>query len=128
MAGMRNGWEAPRTHVGPYVQGQDASFLMNSCMGSDAARRRFEDARSAAETEAVSAELLTMAGQHLGDPIDYGAYLIGQLTGTWQSAAGYVANDWQHPLPDFNLDADRGYAYQCWDYLRHPPSEPRGRR
>ena len=65
-----------------------------------------------------------MAGQHLGDPVDYGVYLIGQLTGIWQSPTGYVANDWQHPLPDFNLDADRGYAYQCWDYLRHAPSDP----
>lgn len=32
-------------------------------------------------------------GQHRGDPIDYGFYLIGQLTGSWQGAAGKVAND-----------------------------------
>ena len=36
----------------------------------------------------------------------------------------YVANDDAAPLPDFNLDADRGYAYQCWDYIRHPSSSP----
>jgi hypothetical protein len=65
-----------------------------------------------------------MPGQHLGDPIDYGAYLIGQLTGRWQSATGYVSNDHLAPLPDFNLDSDRGYAYQCWDYMRHAPSTP----
>jgi hypothetical protein len=125
MAGMRNGWEAPRTHVGPYVQGQNAGVLMGGLAGSDAARRRFEDAHTTEETEAVSAELLTMTGQHLGDPIDYGVYLVGQLTGRWQSATSYLSNDWQHPLPDFNLDADRGYAYQCWDYLRHEPSDPK---
>jgi hypothetical protein len=127
MAGMRNGWEAPRTHVGPYVQGQNPGVLMGTgrLKGSDAARRRFEAARTPDETEAVSAELLTMAGQHLGDPVDYGMYLVGQLTGSWQSATGYLAHDWQHPLPDFNLDADRGYAYQCWDYLRHAPSDPK---
>jgi len=123
MAGMRNGWEAPRTHVGPYIQGQHAGFLMGRLPGSDTARRRFEAARTPEETEAVSAELLTMPGQHLGDPIDYGVYLIGQLTGSWQNA-GYVANDHAAPLPDFNLDSDRGYAYQCWDYLRHAESKP----
>jgi hypothetical protein len=124
MAGMRNGWEAPRTHVGPYVQGQNVSILMGGLAGTDAARRRYEATRTPEETEAVSAELLTMPGEHLGDPIDYGAYLIGQLTGTWQSPTEYVAHDDAAPLPDFNLDADRGYAYQCWDYLRHAESKP----
>jgi hypothetical protein len=124
MAGMRNGWEAPRTHVGPYLQGQTPDVLMARLPGTDAARHRYEAARTPEETEAVSAELLAMPGQHLGDPIDYGVYLIGQLTGTWQSPTGYVAHDHAAPLPDFNLDADRGYAYQCWDYLRHPESKP----
>ena len=99
--------------------------------GSDAARKRFEAATTPAETEAVSAELLPMAGAHLGDPIDYGAYLIGQLTGDWVTDAAeerYVAHDAGAPLPDYNLDADRGYAYQCWDYDRQLPSRPPGAR
>ncbi len=124
MAGMRNGWEAPRAHVGPFVQGQNVGVLMAGMPGTDAARHRFEAATTPEETEAVAAELLTMPGQHLGDPIDYGAYLIGQLTGNWQSATGYVGHDDAAPLPDFNLDADRGYAYQCWDYRRHAESKP----
>ena len=37
MAGMRNGWEAPRTHVGPYLQGQNAGVLMDKQAGQ---RRR----------------------------------------------------------------------------------------
>ena len=125
MAGMRNGWEAPRTHVGPYLQGDDAKSWMNGTMpGSDTARRRFEVATTPAETEAVSAELLPVAGENLGGLVEYGAYLIGQLTGSWLSPAQYQAHDWQQPLPDFNLDADRGYAYQCWDYTRHAASVP----
>ena len=28
------------------------------------------------------------------------------------------------PLPDFNLDADRGYAYLCWRQDADPPHEP----
>jgi hypothetical protein len=125
LAGMRNGWEAPRTHVGPYTLGQNASVLLDPTItGTDAARRRFETARSPEETEAAAAELLTMPGQHLGGPVAYGAYLVGHLTGRWQGADGYVANDHAAPLPDFNLDADRGYAHQCWDYQRHAPSMP----
>ncbi len=127
MAGMRNGWEAPRTHVGPYVQGDDATILMGGLPGSNAARRQYEDATTAAETEAVSAALLSTPGEHLGDPIDYGAYLMGQLTGRMVASPGggtaYAANDGGR-LPDFNLDSDRGYAYQCWDYMRHAPSSP----
>jgi Zinc dependent phospholipase C len=124
MAGRRNGWEAPRTHVGPYLQGQNAAVLMGGMPGTDAARTQFETATTPEQTEAVSSELLSMAGAHLGDPVDYGAYLMGQLTGSWTTPTSYVGNDDAHPLPDFNLDADRGYAYHCWDYVRHTPSIP----
>ncbi len=113
MAGMRVGWEAPRTHVGPYMQGQDPVVLLGRMPGSDTARTRYEQAASPAETEKVSVNLIP-SGAHLGDAVDYGAYLIGRLTG----------HDAADPLPDFNLDGDRGYAYRCWDYLRHPPSIP----
>lgn len=128
MAGMRNGWEAPRTHVGPYLQGDLADVLMGGMSGLDTARHQFESAATPAESEAASAELLPMAGANLGDPIDYGAYLVGQLTGRMTTDANgmpvYAPNDAAAPLPDFNLDADRGYAYQCWDYLRHATSVP----
>jgi hypothetical protein len=132
MAGMRNGWEAPRAHVGPYVVGDAADVLMGGMPGSDSARHRFEAAATPDATEAASAELLPMAGANLGDPIDYGAYLVGQLTGRLSTDANgarvYAANDAAAPLPDFNLDADRGYAYRCWDYQRHAPSVPHAER
>ena len=70
--------------------------LMDKTPGSDAARRRFEDATTPDETEAVSAELIPMKGENLGDPIDYGAYLMGQLTGTQSDPADpltYVGHD-----------------------------------
>lgn len=113
MAGMRVGWEAPRTHVGPYIQGQDAGALLGGMPGSDAARSKFEQAATPAETESASASLIP-SGAHLGDSVDYGVYVISRLTG----------HDAANPLPDFNLEADRGYAYHCWDYLRHTPSIP----
>ena len=68
-----------------------------------------------------------MKGENLGDPIDYGAYLMGQLTGsTGSRRPRHVRGERRcPPLPDFNLDSDRGYAYQCWDYMRHVQSKPR---
>jgi hypothetical protein len=47
-------------------------------------------------------------GEHLGDPVDYSVYLIGKLANKHKAS----------PLPDFNLDSDRGYAYRCWDWDR----------
>jgi hypothetical protein len=50
-----------------------------------------------------------------------------RLTGVWLPGTPpttYVSNDALSLLPDFNLDADRGYAYQCWDYMRQAPSKP----
>ncbi len=114
IAGMRVGWEAHRTHVGPYMQGQDAGVLIGMMPGSDTARHKFEAATTPKETEDASTLLMSTPGAHLGDPVDYGVYLIGQLTG----------HDAAKPLPDFNLEADRGYAYHCWEYLRHAKSEP----
>jgi Zinc dependent phospholipase C len=103
-AGIPNGWEAPLSHAGPYVQGDDARVLMNHAPGNNVARKDFEKAMTPAETEMFSSAHLP-GGRHLGDPVDYSVYLAGVLSG----------ND---PIPDFNLDGDRGYAYHCWDLDR----------
>lgn len=103
-AGQVNGWEPGLTHPGPFLQGQDARVLMNHAPGSTSARAAFEAAASPAETE-QHADFHIPLGQHLGDPVDYGVYLVGRI------AAG-------HDVPDFNLDADRGYAHRCWDWNR----------
>jgi hypothetical protein len=111
MAGMRVGWEAPRTHAGPYMLGQAPDVLMGRMPGSDNARHRYEAAATPEETERVAADLMP-TGEHLGDAVDYSVYVIGQLIGADKA------------LPNFNLDGDRGYGHLCWDYLRHPPSAP----
>ena len=105
-AGVRNGWEPGRTHPGPFLQGQDARVLMNKAPGDHLARRRFEEAPSPGETE-VLADTVLAEGRHLGDPVDYGVYLTGR-----------IADD--ADVPDFNLDADRGYGHRCWDWDRDP--------
>lgn len=103
-AGRRNGWEPGRTHPGPYTLGQDARVVMNKAPGHPSARTDFESAGSPADTEAVSDSRLA-DGEHLGDPVDYGVYLIGKIAGGEE-------------VPDFNLDADRGYGHRCWDWDR----------
>ncbi len=99
------GWEAGLAASGPWSQGQDARVLMNHIPGDPAARVAYEKARTPDETDQVSTAQLP-GGHHLGDPVDYGTYVVSRLT----SAGGL--------MPDFNLDADRGYAYHCWDWNR----------
>ena len=69
--------------------------------------RDYESAGGPAETEKISAAVLPH-DLHLGHPVDYTLYLVSRLT------AG-------EELPSFNLDSDRGYAWQCWDWDRHDP-------
>lgn len=44
----------------------------------------------------------------LGDPIIFSSYLIGQIAGNPKFRS------------NFNLDADRGFGYLCWDWIRDP--------
>jgi hypothetical protein len=53
--------------------------------------------------------MLLKMGEHLGDPVDYSAYVIASLTRDSLDPA---------MATNFNLDSDRGYAYLCWDWLR----------
>lgn len=105
-ANETNGWEAALTHPGPWLQGQDARALIGNVPGDATARNDFENATTPEETEA-RCDVHLPFGRHLGDPVDYSVYLVGALTDGKK-------------MPDFNLDADRGYAYHCWDWNRKP--------
>lgn len=52
----------------------------------------------------------------LGDPITFSTYLIGQIVGN----PAFSAN--------FNLDADRGFGYLCWDWVRSKEDPRRNKR
>jgi zinc dependent phospholipase C len=57
----------------------------------------------------------------LGDPIIFSSYLIGQIAGN----PNFRSN--------FNLDADRGFGYLCWDWIRdrekgHEAKDARGNK
>jgi hypothetical protein len=85
---------------------QDPTVLIGGMPGDNTARKDFEAAQSEKDTLVAIANHLP-AGRSLGDPVDYIAYLVGLLTRTDPAS---IAN--------FNLDADRGYGYLAWDWVR----------
>jgi hypothetical protein len=101
--------EGPITFAGPYTQGHDATVLFGQAPGHATTRGDFEACANELATITLAASRLPL-GQHLGDPVDYTAYVIGKLT-----------RDNTVKLPNFNLDADRGYGYLCWDWKRSRP-------
>jgi hypothetical protein len=104
--------EGAATHVGPFVVGESATVLLPGAVGDGGARNRLEDCGSPEATSAALEELLP-EDKHLGGPVDYSLYLLGRMD---QAAA---QDSGQYPVPDFNLDSDRGYAWRCWDWTRH---------
>jgi len=99
--------ELQRAPAGPFVAGQDATVLMNLAPGNNAVRTAFEDAGAPEKT--ISTAMAALPNTHLGDPVDYTAYMIARLTRD-NTDATKVAN--------FNLDADRGYGFLAWDWKR----------
>jgi hypothetical protein len=85
---------------------------------SNAARKHYEDANCPDETDLLSQAFVMHQGtgqfdegkylgtNPLGDPVIFSSYLIGQ-----------IANNSKF-VSSFNLDADRGYGYLCWDWTR----------
>ena len=107
LEGDRIGWEPDLTHVGPWLQGDDATLLLQPGATDLDAAALFEAATTPGETS-DACQVMFPDSKHLGSPVDYSLYLIGRLS------------DPDDKTPDFNLDADRGYAFHCWDYDRHP--------
>jgi hypothetical protein len=108
------GWEAALTHAGPWVQGDQTSLLLTNIAGDPAATADYESAKDPATTEAHSATYIPQ-NRTLGGPVDYSLHIIGALT----AAAGADTC----PLPDMNLDSDRGYAAHTWDWVRHTEAD-----
>ena len=105
---------------GPFVAGMDATALFGASPGSANARNQFESAQNEAQTISIANTLLPL-GEHLGDPKDFTTYLVAGLT---------RYNLKLETITNFSLDADRGYGYLSWDYLRYAEqkSAPKGFR
>lgn len=114
--------EGAATHVGPYVAGDNSTVLLSALAGDETARSNLEDAATPNETFQVLDALLQQ-DKHLGGPVDYSTYLVSAMLRDQGMEEFGVA--------DFNLDADRGYAWKCWDWDRHnlgrDPADPEAR-
>ena len=97
--------------AGPYPAGSrpDSTFFRTDRPTDPQARHQYENSRHPQDTDALNARHLFQSDQApspLGDPIPFSAYLIGALL-----------NDREYDT-QFNLDADRAYAYLTWDWIR----------
>ena len=109
---------AAGTVSGPYPAGatpDQVLFQTNRPVPVDE-RGAYENATTPALTDLLNIELIgtDAATDHnpLGDPIQFAAYLMGQVLST----ADYDVN--------FNLDSDRGFGYRCWDWIRDSSEPP----
>jgi len=113
--------EMPTTTAGPYPTNTMPDNLLGvDTMISNTARKLYEDAGCPADTDLYTQAFVLHQGtgkfdegryrgtNPLGDPVIFSTYLIGQ-----------IANNPKF-LSSFNLDADRGYGYLCWDWIRKP--------
>jgi Zinc dependent phospholipase C len=96
---------------GPYPAGTrpDDVFFRTSAPVDREARAEYERSGSPARTDQLNAQNLIgrrIPVSPLGDPVPFSAYLIGRLV----NDTGYQTQ--------FNLDADRAYAYLTWDWIR----------
>jgi hypothetical protein len=120
-ANAGNRIELPCTIAGPYPTDAMPDRLLNTNgVISNPARQLYQDAGCPHDTDVYSTAFVLHKGNNnfdedryrgtnpLGDPINFSAYLIGQ-----------IANNPKF-LSSFNLDADRGYGYLCWDWQRRP--------
>jgi len=130
-----NQLEFPITAAGPYP----VNLMPHQILGVDGPadnelRWQYEQASSPHVTDCLSLRYLerqaagTVNLPHLlnplGDPIPFSAYLIGRIGSDAERHVSRVAQ----PTGDFNLDADRGYAYLCWDWERNAKVQASGYR
>ena len=99
--------------TGPYPAGAQPHdvFFRTSEPITPQVRNAYEVAPTPAFTDAINELVIgrdpTTDHSPMGDAIPFAAYLMGR-----------VLDADLRPVPEFNLDADRGYGYRCWDWIR----------
>jgi hypothetical protein len=106
--------------AGPHQRGADARALFDVVIGSPSLRDAFESAQTPGEADGVGERVTPK--DHLGDAVSFSQYLCWLATRDREEGTAIV---------DWNLDADRGYGYHCWDWnrdhehtLRDPENNP----
>jgi hypothetical protein len=128
---FRHPWDYPTpdtatercpTTAAPHPTNAGPPALFRRIAPSPGIRDRLETADGPADADRVGCELRPDA--HLGDVVTMTAYTI--WLATRQAGGGDDVDRALRappPLTDWNLDADRGYGYHCWDWNRQPASE-----
>jgi hypothetical protein len=116
--------ESPRTVGGPYPRDAVPTVLLSpDGPASNELRAVYANAGCPADTDLYNERFIghaplthgygeagegeDVSGTNpLGDPVAFSSYLIGQIAHN------------PHFGANFNLDADRGYGYLCWDWER----------
>jgi hypothetical protein len=112
-------WDYPETPVekcptfaGPFPDQSMPKVLVDGVVpANEALYEKYAHAPTPRHTDTISITEVT-ATTNLGDPVNFSSYLIWQL-----------ARDSVKRFTDFNMDADRGYGYKCWDWNRRPDVE-----
>jgi hypothetical protein len=107
-------WDYPTTPVeicptfaGPWQAGDlPDKLLAGGIMSNEALIQKYAAAADPHETDSISFNEVT-ATNNIGDPVNFSSFMI------WLLARPDIGD-----APDWNLDADRGYAYKCWDWNR----------
>jgi hypothetical protein len=104
------------TRPGPYREGTtpDEVFFRTTAGHNEAGRAAYESAQTPWQTDRINEALIGRDSKGispLGDPVPFSAYLIGRLANPTNYAT------------QFNLDADRAYAYLTWDWIRDPKGD-----
>lgn len=105
--------ELPLTMNGPYKEGDTPeSFIENTPMDLSLLND-FVNAQSPTDTRNIERDALENK-RAIGNAVDYSVKLMLEAYEMWNQ--GTILE-----LPNWNLDADRGYCYKCW-YMKNPDS------
>jgi len=101
------------TTGGPYAMFSTPTVLFGGLHQDPTLRERFEAALTPGDTDVVGMNVTP--SNHLGDCVAFSKYYL------WLESRTPIQEDnVAVPLVEWNLDADMGYAYHCWDWNRQP--------
>lgn len=99
--------------AGPYPQMARPNILFNADDGNPDTRATLEASATPGDTSVNTQGI--MPHDHMGDPVAFCQYLLWLTT---RNALDGNRRPMDVPMTNWNLDADRGYAYHDWDWNR----------
>ena len=113
--------EKKHTIAGPSARNAGPSSLFREVAPDPDILGRLEAAESPDDADLVGADVTPV--RQMGDSVSFSKYLVWLGTRTPpDTGTGAMTHGPRPvaPIVDWNLDADRGYGYHCWDWNRQP--------